>query len=275
MHLNKLKQMATYNKRGYKSPKEKEEKTANVDGNFIEETVNIDEKDSTTAGVFSKLDEGASKTEEWFERNQKYIFGLLAAIALVTVGYLLYNKYVAEPKQDEAANVMFDAQQFFKQATDAKTPAEADSLYKLALNGSGKQVGFLKIADEYSGTDAGNLAHYYAGMALLNTGKFADAIKQLEDFSSKDMMLKPLAIGAIGDANAELNKPKEALEFYVKASETNKNELTTPRFLLKAGQTAMSLGNKADALKYFTEIKEKYETSPDAQGIDGYIGMVQ
>ena len=45
--------MATYNKRGYKSPKEKEEKVTN---NFAEEVVIIDEKDSTTAGVFSKLD---------------------------------------------------------------------------------------------------------------------------------------------------------------------------------------------------------------------------
>jgi hypothetical protein len=27
-----------------------------------------------------------------------------------------------------------------------------------------------KIADEYSGTDAGNLANYYAGIVYLNTG---------------------------------------------------------------------------------------------------------
>ncbi len=265
--------MATYNKRGYKTPKEKEEKVDNT--NFVEQTVDVNEAESTTAGVFSKLDEGASKTEEFVEKNQKYIFGILAAVALITVGYLLYNKYVAEPKQDTAANEMFDAQQYFKQATEATTPEANDSLYNLALNGKDKKLGFIKIATDFSGTDAGNLANYYAGMSLLNTGKFADAIKYLEDFNSSDQMLKPLAIGAIGDANAELNKPKEALEFYVKASETNKNELTTPRFLMKAGQTAMSLGNKADALKYFTEIKEKYESSPDAQGIDGYIGMAQ
>ncbi len=265
--------MATYNKRGYKAPKEKEEKVDN--NNFVEEAIDVNEADSTTAGVFSKLDEGASKTEAWVEKNQKYILISLAAVALITIGYMLYNKYVAEPKQDKAANEMFDAQQFFKQATEATDAKKTDSLYKLALNGDGKKLGFLKIADEYSGTDAENLAHYYAGMSLLNTGKFEDAIKHLEDFSSDDIMLKALSIGAIGDANAELNKPKEALEFYVKASETNKNDLTTPRFLLKAGQTAMSLGNKSDALKYFTEIKEKYESSPDAQGIDGYIGMAQ
>ena len=265
--------MATYNKRGYKTPKEKEEKVDNT--GFTEEMSNVDEANSTTAGVFSKLDEGASKTEEWVEKNQKYIFIVLGAVAILTIGYLLYNKYVAEPKQDTAANEMFDAQQFFKQATEATTPNATDSLYKLALNGKDKKIGFLKIADDFSGTDAGNLANYYAGMSLLNTGKFQEAIKYLENFSSNDKMLKPLAIGAIGDANSELNKSKEALEFYVKAAETNKNELTTPRFLLKAGQTALSLGNKTDALKYFTEIKEKYETSPDAQGIDGYIGMTQ
>ena len=39
--------MATYNKRGYKPAKEKEEK---LDNNFIEETTNVDEKSSTTAG---------------------------------------------------------------------------------------------------------------------------------------------------------------------------------------------------------------------------------
>ena len=50
--------MATYNKRGYKAPKEKEVKEQ------VEKVV-IDEKNSTTAEVFSKLDETASKTLEW------------------------------------------------------------------------------------------------------------------------------------------------------------------------------------------------------------------
>lgn len=260
--------MATYNKRGYKSPKEKAEK---LDTTIAQEEI-IDEKDSTTAGVFSKLDESANKTEEFVEKNQKYIFGLVGLVALLTVGYLVYTRFVSEPKQDTAANEMFASQQFFKQALDAP---KGDSLFNLALNGEKGKSGFIKLADEYSGTDAGNLANYYTGISLLNTGKFAEAIKYLEKFNSSDMMLKALAIGAIGDANSELNKPKEALELYIKASETNKNELTTPRFLFKAGKTAMALNQKPDALKYFTEIKEKYETSPEASQIDGYIGMAQ
>ena len=260
--------MATYNKRGYKSPKEKEGKS---DNNYIE-NVNVDEKDSRTAGVFNSLDETASKTEEWVARNQKIIFTIVMVIALVTVGYVLYQKFIVQPKEDEASNEMFEAQQNFQKAVDG---TKTDSLFNLALKGAEGKYGFKEIADKYSGTAAGNLANYYAGIAYLNTGKYADAITSLEKFSSKDVMLSTLAVGAIGDAYAQQKKQDKALEQYVKASEMNKNDLTTPRFLLKAGQTALAMGKKADALKYFTEIKEKYESTPEGSIIDGMIGMAQ
>jgi tetratricopeptide (TPR) repeat protein len=257
--------MATYSKRGYKAPKEKEVKDT------VEE-VQVDEKDSATAGVFSKLDETASKTEDWVARNQKIIIGLVAGVAIFTVGYLAYQKFIATPKQDEAANEMFVAQQNFQKATDG---VASDSLYKLSLNGSEGKFGFIKIADEYSGTDAGNLANYYAGMAYLNTGKYAEAIDFLSKFNSEDIVLNAMAKGAIGDAYSQQNKPKEALENYVKAAEVNKNDFTTPRFLLKAGKTALVLGNKEEALKYFTDIKDNYDATPEAASVDVLIGLAQ
>ena len=257
--------MATYSKRGYNTPKEKEVKEP------IEE-VQVNEKDSATAEVFSKLDETASKTEDFVAKNQKIIIGIVAGIALITVGYLAYQKFIATPQEEEAANEMFVAQQNFQKATDG---VASDSLYKLSLNGSEGKFGFIKIADEYSGTAAGNLANYYAGIAYLNTGKYAEAISYLEKFKSDDIILSALAKGAIGDAYAQTNKQEEALDFYVKAAESNKNDFTTPRFLLKAGKTALALGNKADALKYFTDIKDNYDGSPEAASIDVLVGLAQ
>ena len=61
----------------------------------------------------------------------------------------------------------------------------------------------------------------------------------------------------------------------MKAAESNKNDFTTPRFLLKAGKTALTLGNKEDALKYFTDIKDNFESSPEAATIDVLIGLAQ
>lgn len=257
--------MATYSKRGYKAPKEKA-------GKDSAENINIDEKDSATAGVFSTLDETASKTEAFVAKNQNFIIGIVGAVALVTIGYLVYQKFIAEPKQVEAANEMFVAQQNFQQATDG---VASDSLYKLSLNGSEGKFGFVKIADEYSGTDAGNLANYYAGMAYLNTGKYTEAIDYLSKFKSEDIVLGALAKGAIGDAYAQNKQPKEALDYYLKAVEANKNDFTTPRFLLKAGKTALELGKKEDALKYFTDIKDNFDASPEAASVDVLIGLAQ
>ena len=257
--------MATYNKRGYKAPKEKEEKE-------VTEDIKVLEKNSATAGVFSALDETASKTEDFVAKNQKIIIGIVGAIALFTVGYLVYEKFVAAPKEAEAASEMFQAQQYFQKATDG---VSSDSLYKLSLKGGEGKFGFIDIADKYSGTDAGNLANYYAGVAYLNIGKYTEAIDYLSKFKSEDIVLSALAKGAIGDAYSQNKQPKEALENYLKAVESDKNDFTTPRFLLKAGKTALALGNKADALKYFTDIKENFEATPEAASIDVLIGLSQ
>ena len=261
--------MATYNKRGYKASKEKAEN----DTTYLED-IKVDEKESTTAGVFNSLDQTASRTEEWVARNQKYIFGVVAAIALVTVGYLMYQKFMVQPKEDEAASEMFEAQQNFQKAVDA-TGTKSDSLFNLALKGSQGKLGFKDIAEKFSGTDGGNLANYYAGIAYLNTRKYTEAIASLEKFKADDVMLSTLTVGAIGDAYAQKNQQNEALEQYTKAAEMNKNNLTTPRFLLKAGQTCLALGKKTEALKYFTEIKEQYESSPEGSTVDALIGLAQ
>ena len=257
--------MATYNKRGYKPAKEKEVKDGTEDIKDLE-------KNSATAEVFSKLDETASKTEDFVARNQRIIIGVVGAIALLTVGYLAYQKFVAAPKEDEAATEMFQAQQYFQQATDG---VASDSLYKLSLKGAEGKFGFIDIADKYSGTDSGNLANYYAGIAFLNTGKYTEAIEHLGKFKSEDIVLSALAKGAIGDAYSQNKQPKEALENYIKAVEANKNDFTTPRFLLKAGKTALALGNKEEALKYFTDIKDNFDASPEAASVDVLIGLAQ
>ena len=266
--------MATYNKRGYKSPKEKAENTENLENVAdLEKEVLVDEKDSTTASVFNTLDETANKTEEWIAKNQNIILSVVGGIALVVAGYLMYNKFIVSPREDQAASDMYQAQKYFNQAVDAQK--SNDSLYKLALNGGEGKQGFVDIAKTHSGTAAGNLAHYYAGMAYLNTGQFQKAIDELDQFKTEEPFTKAVALGATGDAYAELNKMQEALDFYVKAAESNKNDVTTPRFLLKAGQTALGLGKKEEASKYFTDIKENYDNSQEAQNIDVLLGMAK
>ena len=77
-------------------------------------------------------------------------------------------------KKHKAA--LFKGQEYF----------EADA-FEEALNGDSiGYVGFIKIADQYSGTDAANLAKAYAGLCYAHLGKFDEAVKALENFDGDD-----------------------------------------------------------------------------------------
>lgn len=251
--------MATYKKRGYK-PKTKVEKVEAI------------EENSTTAEVFNTLDESASKTEDWVIKNQKNIFIIVGLVAAVVLGYLGYNKLIQEPKESEAMNDMFKAQQYFEQAVNG---VEKDSLFNLSLNGGEGKYGMLDIAKEYSGTKAGNLANYYAGMSYLNLKDYQNAIAYLDKFSSSDDVLGPIAKGGIGDAFVQLEQLDNAYDYYVQAANLKSNDYTTPMYLYKAGNIAMQLDKNAEALKFFNRIKDEFSTSTEAANIDVFIGKAE
>ena len=60
------------------------------------------------------------------------------------------------------------------------------------------------------------MATYSSGMIYLHLGEYELAIDFLEDFSSSDPLLAPLALGGIGDAFAELDQLSDALKYYEK-----------------------------------------------------------
>jgi len=251
--------MATYKKRGGK-PRTKAEKDLNI------------EEGSTTAEVFKSLDEGASKTEAWVEKNQKYILGAIGVVAICVLGYLAFQEFIQKPKEVEAANEMYQAQTYFEQAL---TATAKDSLFTLSLNGGEGKYGFLDIIDKFGSTDAGNLSNYYAGMAYLNTNNYKDAINYLDEFKSDDAMLGPLAKGAIGDAFVQLGQEDKALGYYESAASMSANDFTAPRFLLKAGITALNLQKPNKAIKHFTQIIEKYPNATEAAKATANIGRAE
>ena len=255
--------MATYKKRGYK-PKPVKEKGEKID---------VLEQESTTAEVFNTLDEGANKAEDFVAKNQKGIFIIIGIVALVVLGKLGYDKYIAEPKAQEAMNEMYTAQKYFDEAVNATSGK--DSLYNLALNGGEGKFGLVDIANEYGSTPAGNLANYYAGVAYLNTKDYTNAVKYLNDFDAEDDALGPIAKGCIGDAFVQLNQLEDALGYYEQAIKASTNDFTTPMYLFKAAGVAETLGQPDKALGYYERIKAEFSESDQAKNIDAFIGRAE
>jgi len=245
--------MATYKKRGFKN------KASSSKAEALENK-------STTANVFNTLDEGSSQTQQWVERNQNKILGLVAIISIIVIGVFAYSKLIKEPKESSAFNKMYFAQKKFDEAVLINN----DSMYNIALNGDDLNMGMLQIIDEFGGTNAANLAHYYSGIMYLKMNDYPKSIKYLSEFSSDDILLSSLATGSIGDAFAELNQFDDAFDYYVKASKSN-NNYSSPMYLFKAGLVAMRLNKFNRAEEYFSIIKQDYPNSTEAKNIDAFI----
>ncbi len=214
--------------------------------------------------VIVDVQEAFSKTEMFIEENKRNLTIVGTVLFVLIGGFFAYKYMYVASEETTASSEMFKAEAYFAN----------DSLDK-AINGDGVALGFAEIAEEYSITPSGNLAQYYLGMSYLKKGQFEEAITHLEEFDSKDQIVAPQATGAIGDANMELGKVEEAINYYLKAAEQNTNKFTTPIFLKKAAMANEDKGNYADAVKLYERIKNEFPETMEGSEMDKYIGRAK
>lgn len=218
--------------------------------------------------------DAVSQSQDFIKKNGKIIVGVLVALIVVVGGYFLYNNLIVGPQNEKASTELAKGQEYFN----------AEQFDK-ALNGDGAGYkGFVKIANEYGSTDAGNLANLYAGLCYANLNKWAEAQKALDNYSpAKDALISPAAIAALGNAYAHLNQLDKAVSCLKEAADKadskaldGVNNSLSPTFLLQAGILLESQNKKEEALQLYQDIKKKYVNSMlvQNQDIDKYIERV-
>ena len=208
------------------------------------------------------LVEARDNAQDFMDRNQKTIFGVLTVLVLLVGGWLAYKNFVVLPKEQKAQALVYQAENLFAQDSFSRALTLPDG-------------GFLNIIENYGGTPAGNLAHYYAGVSYLNIGQFEAAISYLEDFDADGDVMPIMKYGALGDAYGEQGDLGKALSMYQKAANAEDNEVLTPYYLKKAGLLAEKQGQVADARGYFEQIRDSYPNSVEGRDIDKYILRAQ
>jgi tetratricopeptide (TPR) repeat protein len=220
-------------------------------------------KDNTEDRIVA-VEEALSKTEQFIERNQRIITYVIGGLIVVTLLVFGYRKFVTLPKEKAAEKAMYLPELYFEQ----------DSL-EMALNGAGESMGFLGVIDDYGTTSSGNLAQYYAGICYLNLGDYEEAITHLKKFTGDDLIVPGMALGAIGDAYMQLGEVDDAISYYLDAANENRNEFTTPTFLLKAGWAYEINQDYDKALEMFEQVKTNFPKAREARDIDKYISRAK
>ena len=178
----------------------------------------------------------------------------------LVLGYFSYQKFYLAPRETEATEQMYVAQDFW---------AKKD--WDKAIKGDAGYPGFEQIISDYSNTKAANLAYFYLGTAYLNKGEYLKAIDNLTNFRGDDNIISAEAFGETGDAYVELKDYSKAETYFKKAADKAKNNFSSPFYLKKLGLVYEAENDNKSALETYKKIKSDYPTSTEAQSIDEYI----
>ena len=207
------------------------------------------------------VEDALTQSEAFLIKYKNAIIGGVVAVIIIVAGFIMYKNLYAEPREEKAQAALVKGQEYFEQ--DA---------FEQALNGDSiGYTGFLKVADDYSGTKAANLAKAYAGICYAQLGKYEEAVKMLDSFNGKDQMVAPAILGAAGNCYAQLGQLDKAASTLMSAADKADNNTLSPIFLMQAGEILVKQGKYDDAVDAYTKIKDKYFQSYQAMDIDKYI----
>jgi tetratricopeptide (TPR) repeat protein len=203
--------------------------------------------------------------QKFWKKNGNVTLIALSALILIIGGFFAYKHYFQTPKIMEAQDKSFKAEEYFR----------LDSFH-LALNGDGIYPGFINIAKNYSGTPAGNLANFYAGVSYLKLNQNDKAVQYLKKFSTDSKPVQQRAYKLLGDAYGDLGKYADALDYYKKAAHHfDQDQAASAEALFSAAYLAHHVLNKKnEAIELYKELKEKYPRTMQGADADRYLAAL-
>jgi len=202
---------------------------------------------------------------DFVNANKKSLTYVLAFVVIALAGYVGYTELYQKPRGEKAADSIFAAEKYF--AMDSSN---------LVLNGDGRSKGVLYIMKEFSGTNAANLAKYYAGISYYRNNDYNKAIEYLKDFYTNAKQIQAVAYGTIGDAYSELKNNDEAISYYKKAGgHFPEDESISAEYLYRAASLLDVTGKADDAIAIYKDIKAKYPKTERGFMADKYINRLK
>ncbi|MDX1618427.1 MAG: tetratricopeptide repeat protein [Balneolaceae bacterium] len=204
-----------------------------------------------------------NRVQSYYEQHQNAIISAAIAV-IVFIGGSIGYYYYSQSQERSAQQLMGYAETYFLQAD-----------YQRALTGSEEDftVGFEQIINNYSGTDAANLARYYAAICEFNLGDTELALSYMEEYEVPEgiMGVAPLSFHAV--LYTELGQHRQAAEIYVRAAEWDQNDSTTPYNYLEAANAYLDAGDTDRARELANRIIDEYPNSAQISRARRLLGL--
>jgi len=206
-----------------------------------------------------------ARAKDFWERYNRPVTIICTALIVLIGGWYIYKNFFQNPKEQKAKDAMFRAEEYYRM----------DSV-NLALNGDAQNMGFLRVIDRFSGTDAANLARFYTGSCYLKLGDNNKAVKYLKKFSTSSKLVQARAYKLLGDAYADLGKNSDAFDYYKKAAHHfEKDETNSAEYLFMAAYFAdRVMKNSKEAIELYKELREKYPTTQQGLQAENFLAQL-
>lgn len=135
--------------------------------------------------------------------------------------------------------------------------------YPESINGdsTGNIMGLTKIVNDYGGTESGQTAKLYLGNCYFNVKDYDNALKQFEDYSGKNDIVKASCLSGIGAVYDAKGDNKKAAEYFEKSAKVNKDIVINQENIYYAVRAYAEAGDKENAKKMYDMLKEQYPKS--------------
>jgi tetratricopeptide (TPR) repeat protein len=207
-----------------------------------------------------------NKVRSFYDVNKKYIsYGIFALIIIIAASVIyLRNKSANDEKAATELGKVFSI--YDAASNDARQ-------YKVAIDGvPGKGIQGLKaIAENYGGTESGEVARFYLANAYFNTGMIDEALREFEKFSGGEKLLKASTAAGIAACYESKGKFDDAGSYFEKASSMVAGNPSTPDYLTSATRCYARAGEKEKALNVYQRLKQEFPTSQNTRDAERYI----
>lgn len=206
------------------------------------------------------------KTVSFYKSNRTTVLSAIGVVLLIlaaSIGFYFYNT----SQEERAQNLLAIAEVSYSQGD-----------YIVALNGDEYTLsyGLVQIANEFPGTNAANIANYYAAVSYFKLGDHENALAYIEEFEPAEGIM---GVGAVSFHAAMLKvngMAEAAAKKYEQAAHWDENSSTTPYNLYKAAEIYYELGQIEKASTLAEQIIEEYPDSPEfakSQRLQGRIAV--
>lgn len=204
------------------------------------------------------------KAQDFIEKNKQVLMigiGTLAVIILAITWYA--NKKLEDNKT--ASELLAQVVTFYDQGQ-----------YQKAIDGEpGTQlIGLKKVADDYGGTEQGEIAKLLLANSYYFLGDYDNALEAYASYSGDSDLHKATSLAGQAACYEIKENYSKSAELYEEAAKLIRMETQSADYLLNAGINYLKIGETDKAKELFDQIKTDFNTSIASKEVDKYLAQL-